>query len=431
MLLAAPAPALAAAAARPGWSQPFRMVAASSLDVSPPQAAFSSTGATALGFGLENLDRPGASSAFAADGASATSLGRPRRVTGAEQTLALAYSGKQLVLLVGTSPSGLDCCSAVAAVKAATSGAFGTPRTLVRGLIGTTTATLVTLPGRLLGAIATQRGVWVSQSGADGHFGPARQLTDSAVLAEALDATALGGNESAVAWAASSSDPTLPGATTLPGAQSIFLATGSVQRAPRSGTAVITVAPDHWIDELALAADGRVPTVAWVESWFDASGVYRSQLQVADLRGTVHALAISSAAELASGVMFAADTKGDQVLAWKGCTVAGTCVVRAALRNRGGGFTAPQLLGPADGSQVPAAAMGPGGQPVVGWIAHGHVLAAAGGAGARRLGAAKLVANTNYAADLSLAFNPLGQALATWTQGTLAQSVIGARYQTK
>ncbi len=349
-----------------------------SLDVIPPQATFSASGAAALGYGVQDIDNPGSSVAFAADGAAATRLGRPHQVSGAQRTLALAYNGSQLVLLVGASPHGLACCSSVDAVKASPGGGFGALRKVLDGLAGATVGRLVGLPGRLLGAIATERGVWVTQSGGDGHFGPARRLTGSDVLAEALDATTLAGNQSVVAWAAASGDLEAPGATTPPGARSIFIATGSVQHAPRASRAVIEVPADHWIDELALAANGSVPTVAWVESWYDATGDYHSQVEVADLGASVRPITVSSAAELASGIAFAADANGDQVLAWKSCTAAGTCVLNDALRGARGAFGAPQLLGGADASQVPAAAVGPGGQPLVTWIQQGHVLAAAG-----------------------------------------------------
>ena len=351
---------------------------------------------------------------------------------GAQRTLALAYDGATLVLLVGSSPRGLACCSSVDAVRAASGGGFGVPRRLLRGLTGATVARLVSLPGRLLGAVATERGVWVSQSGGDGHFGPARRLTGSDVLAEALDATTLAGNQSVVAWAAWTGNPKVPGATTPPGARSIVIATGSVQHAPRAPRPVITVPADHWIDELALAGNGRLPTVAWVESWYDAAGLYHSQLEVADVGASVRPIIVSLPGELASGIAFASDAKGDQVLAWKGCTVAGACVLHDALRGVRGPFGAPQLLGSADASQVPAAAVGPSGQ------AARRMDPAGPRARRRRPSAARVasvplevVSRTNFAADLSLAFSPLGQALATWTQGTVAQSVVGAVYQAK
>ena len=427
MLLAAPA----ASAATVGWGRPVRLVAPFSLDLIPPQAAFSTTGAAALGFGVQDVDNPGSSAAFAASGAGATRLGPPRRVRGAQRTLALAYQGTKLVTLVGSSPRGLACCSAVSAATAGAGGGFGALRKLLTGQVGLAVARLVSLPGRLLAAIATERGVWVSQSGGDGRFGPTRRLTGSDVLAEALDATTLVGNQSVVAWAATNGDPRVPGASTPPGARSILIARGSVQQAPRAPRAVITVPADHWIDELALAANGSTPTVVWIESWYDAAGRYQSQVQVADVGATVRPITVSLPGELASGIAFSADAKGDQLLAWKGCALAGTCVLRAALRPAGSAFGSPQLLGSADASQAPAAAVGPSGQPLVTWIQNGHVLGAAGRSGARRLDSPKVVSSTGFAADLSLTFSASGQALATWTQGTLAQSVIGAVYQTK
>ncbi len=47
---------------------------------------------------------------------------------------------------------------------------------------------------------------------------------------------------------------------------------------------------------------------------------------------------------------------------------------------------------------------------------------------ATRFGAPHTVSATNYATDLQIAFGPARTALATWTQGTLGQAVMGAVY---
>jgi hypothetical protein len=395
------------------------------------QAAFSSTGSVALGFGVQNIDSPASSVAFAANGASARRIGRPRQLQGAQQTLALGYDGSRLTLLVGSSPKGLACCSSVAAVQSAPKG-FGAPRTLVRNLSGATVAHLVALPGRMLGAVATERGVWVMQTGADGHFAPARRLTGDRVLPEALDLTVLAPSRSIVAWAAPTvAKPQAPGATTEAGARSIFTATGSTGGSPRGGRAVITVAADHWIDEVALAGGARVPTLAWTESWFDTLGAYHTQVEVEDLGKRARPLVLSPGAELASSIAFSSDSNGEQALTWKGCTPAGTCVLDAALRRARGRFSTPQQLGPTDASQAPASAVSPNGTALVGWIRDGHVLAAVAGRRASSFGHTHLVSPTGFAADLALTFGSQNQALTTWTQGTFAQSVMGAVYQAR
>ena len=47
---------------------------------------------------------------------------------------------------------------------------------------------------------------------------------------------------------------------------------------------------------------------------------------------------------------------------------------------------------------------------------------------AARFGAPHTVSATNYATELQIAFGPARTALATWTQGTLGQSVMSAAY---
>jgi hypothetical protein len=407
------------------------LLAPSPLDVVQPQSTFSASGAAAIGFGIENVDSASRSAAYAVTGASPSRLRRPLEIRGAQRTLALAFSGPTLVALVGSSARGHACCSSVDVAKTPGSGGFGAKRSLVGGLLGAPVASLVALPGRLLGAIATERGVWVSQTGRGGRFGAARRLTASTAVVQALDATPLAGAQSAVAWAASAADLGLPGASTPPGANTIFIATGSVQRAPRAARAVITVPSGHWIDELAVAANRRQPTVAWIESWYDSSGLYHSQVEFADVGRTALPVAVSAPDELASGIAFASDADGDQALVWKACTLLGTCALRDALRAAGGRFAPVQSVGPVDGSQAPAVAISPTGQTLVTWIEHGHVLGASAPRGAADLSAPHVVSATSYAADVSLAFGPRGQALATWTQGTLAQSVVGAVYTAK
>ena len=72
----------------------------------------------------------------------------------------------------------------------------------------------------------------------------------------------------------------------------------------------------------------------------------------------------------------------------------------------------------------------PTGEALVGWINRGHVLAAQARPGATRFGSRHTVSATNFAADLVLAFGPARQALAVWTQGTLAQTLTAAAFKT-
>src|SRR5262249_9411245 len=155
----------------------------------------------------------------------------------------------------------------------------------------------------------------------------------------------------------------------------IFVSTGSQKTAPRGARAVITVPSGHRIDELAVAGGRSWPTVAWIESWFDTAGVYHSQAFAADIRGAPPPRPLASPSELAAGLSFAADARGDQVLAWKGCTVLGACAVRAMLRSATGRFTGVAQLPPVDASQTPSVALSPKGLSLVMWVEQGHVAA--------------------------------------------------------
>jgi hypothetical protein len=417
--------ALAASPASAGWSRPFRLASPASLDVIPAEIAFSPSGAAAVGFGIQDVDHPASSIAFATVRPSGGGIGRPRQVPGAQEILGLAYEGTALNLLIGTAPRRMSCCSSVQAVRSVRGGGFGRARTIVSGLAGATAARLVALPGRLLAAIATGDGVWISQSVGEGRFPRPHRLTPAGALPETLDATSLPGGHSIVAWTASTSQSSAgePG--------TIFISRGSLLRAPRGRRVAITVSAGHRIDELAVVRGSAVPTVAWIESWFDSAGLYHSQAVIADLNRNIRLRPLSPTSELASGLAFAADARGDQALSWKACTSTGACVLRATLRPAHGRFTRLQQLGSVDASQTPAVAIAPTGEALLGWINQGHVLVAQAHPRARGFGSPQTVSATNFGADLALAFGPAREALAVWTQGTLAQSVTGSVFGTR
>ncbi len=419
---------MSAAAATPAsasaWGRPFQLAAPSSLDVIPTDIAFSTTGDAAVAFGAQDAEDPASSIAFATVRSPRGRLTGPRRIAGAQQVLGLTFLGRNLELLVGSSPRGQPCCSSVQTVSSAGSGAFGRPQKLVGGLAGATIARVVDVPGGLLAAIASERGVWVSQSLRGDRFPSAHRLTPSTALPQMLDAASVPGGQSIVAWTTQSQ-------ATAPGPRSIFISRGSVQRAPRGSQAEVTVPAAHWIDELALAPGPSAPAVAWIEDWYDTDGLLHSQAMVADLARIVRPRQLSPASELASGLAFAADGRGDQALSWKACTSAGDCTVRATLRPAHRRFAPVQQLSSVDASQTPAVTVAPTGEALLGWIQLGHVLVAPARAGAGRFGSPHTVSGTNFAADLALDFGRGGQALAAWTQGTLAQSVIGAIYRSR
>jgi hypothetical protein len=242
------------------------------------------------------------------------------------------------------------------------------------------------------------------------------------MLPESVDATSLSGGHSEVVWTAKTG-------LYAPGPRTISQARGSLSGGPSSSRAAITVPTGHRIDELGVGGRGTVATVAWVESWFDTIGLYHSQAYVADLTRRPSARPLSPAAELASGLSFAADARGAQVIAFRSCDAIGNCALRAALRRAGGGFGPAARLGAVDASQAPSAAEGSGGQALIGWIDQGHLRAATARPGASRFGGTRTVSNTGFGADLTTAFAPSGtQALAVWTQGTRSESVLGSFY---
>jgi hypothetical protein len=116
------------------------------------------------------------------------------------------------------------------------------------------------------------------------------------------------------------------------------------------------------------------------------------------------------------------------VLAWAGCTLQGSCSVRAVSRPAGGAFGVPLKLGSIDSSQAPEVTMSSTGGALVGWIDHGQVRVAAHDPRRSRFGSPVTIAGSTLASDLALAFGPKRNALAAWTQGDLAPELMGAAY---
>jgi hypothetical protein len=411
------------ALASPGWSSPFRLTAPSRVDLVPAQIAFSSTGATAIGYAAENADNPSSSSGYLLAGTTARPLGKPQQIRGVQRVLDLSYDGSKLELLVGTSPRGRSCCSSAQTVAVGPKGVLGRPHTLLRGLAGATIGALATISGRRLAAVATERGVWVSQSGPGERFGGSHRLTATSVQPAGLSLSTVSGG-TIVAWNARAAQP-------APGGWRIFVAQGSSRTRPRTARAAVIAAPDHWINELTLARRVGGATVAWVESWYDVMGAYHAQVMASDLGGTPRPFRVSSSTELASGLAFASNTRGDQAMAWKSCTSSGTCSLSAVVRRARHRFGVQQRLSLIDASQAPVLAVGRSGEALLAWIQDGHVVAARALAAGAPFGTERLVSRTNYAADLALAFGPNGQALAVWTQGTASQSLSGAVYSAR
>ena len=132
--------------------------------------------------------------------------------------------------------------------------------------------------GRMLAAIATERGVWVSQSAKSDQFGAQRRISSNGQVPVSMDAAWLGKDNSVVAWTAGSGNVT--GATTP---RQIFVAEGSSAGAPKGAHVAITVPSGHRIDQLSVARSANGATLAWIESWYDKRGAYHSQVEVADV----------------------------------------------------------------------------------------------------------------------------------------------------
>ena len=406
-----------AATARAAWTKPFQFAKPGTLDYVGPQLAFSAQGAAAAAFGIEDVDVPGSAQAYLSTRSGAGEIGGPRQIGGARQILALAYDGRPLELLAGSSPPGLDCCSAAEAIQVRPSGALGRPRQLVGGLAGQTLGQLLALAdGRMLAAVATGRGVWVSQSVSGNRFGAQRRISDRNAEPESLAAVWRGAERTTVAWTAGT------GIVGQAVARSIYVSSGDRSSAPRRQHTALTVAAAHRIDELGIARRGGSATLAWIESWYDRRGAYHSRVEAADVSARPRVRAISPADRVASGLTFAGDPAGDQGLAWESCTSQGACAAQAAGRPARGSFGAARTLGAIDPAQAPALAISPTGQVVVGWVRAGHPVASVG------FGAVRVLSSTAYADGLTVAYGPKRVALAAWSQGTLNPSIVGAAY---
>jgi hypothetical protein len=411
--LVAAGPALGA-----GWGRPFQFQSPGTLDALAPQLAFAPGGASTAAFGTFQVDVPGSAQAQYATRTTGGRVGSVRDVPGARRVLALTYAGPQLELLAGTSGRDKECCSAVEAIRVGSGGAPQRPRKIVGGLAGFTQGSLLTLAGgRMLAAIATERGVWVSQSATSDAFGAQHRISPNGQVPVSMDAAWLGKDNSVVAWTAGTGN--VIGATTP---RQIFVAGGSSAGAPTSAHVVITVPSGHRIDQLSVARSANGAALGWIESWYDGRGAYHSRVEVADVSAHPSVRALSPDGRIASGLTVVSDTAGDQGATWESCTTAGSCTVQGAGRAAGGSFSGAHTLGSIDPTQQPSLAISPGGQLIAGWAQGGHPMASVG------FGKPKVLSSTTFAYAVSVAYGPKHVALATWDQGTLNPSVVASAY---
>ena len=413
-----------AAPAEAAWQAPFRVAGPYSLDVQPMQAAFAAGGQTGLGFNVFNEDRAVTSQGYAAISGKNGRPGSPVRVPDTQEVLDLVFDGTDLNLLIGTSPALRPCCSSARLVKIA-GGKPQRSRLIFPRLTGATVGQLVALPGnRLLSSVATAQAVWTELTGNKGRPAPARLLTPKTAAPQTLGATVLRGNRTVLAWTAAAGPP----APSTAGPAGIMVADGTATSAPRRAHLAVKMSKGRQVDELALGRGSSSGTVAWIESWNDSAGFLHSEPVVADLGGRVHARTFELPGLIASGLSFATDPSGAQVLAWKACDLGGSCRVETSVKDAGGRFSAPISLGRIDPAATPAAAVSSKGVGLVGWIFGGRVLAAARGRRAPRFAPTRVVSPTTSAMDLTLGFGPSG-ALAGWSEGTFTETVMGALFK--
>ena len=415
VLLIGAGPALGA-----GWGKPFALQKPGTLDAIAPQLAFAPGGAAAAGFGTEQVDIPGTAQAQYVTRTAGGHVGPVRNLRGARQILAMSYDGPQLELLAGVS----------ARKPGLLQRRRGGPRR--RGRRRPTAAAagrrtspaspqgrLLTLAGgRMLAAVATERGIWVSQSARSNRFARDRRVSPNGQVPESMDAAWLGGADSIVAWTA--------GKGSITGAinpRQIYVATGSGSGGPKRSKIAVTVPAGHRIDQIAVARHGSGATLAWIESWYGRRGAYQSRVEVSDLGASASPRALSPAGRIASGLSLVSDASGDQGIVWESCTTNGACTVQGSGRPAGGSFSALRTLGAIDSSQTPSLAISPSGQLLVGWPRGGHPLASVG------FRKATVLSRTTYAYAVTVAYGPRRQALEAWDQGTLNPSVAASAYR--
>jgi hypothetical protein len=409
-----------------GWTRPAQIATPTAIEVLGAQTAASSGGAAAVSFNEVNVDAQATAGGFVASASPHGGFGAARAVPGAQEVLAIAYSGPTLDLLTAAGPPGQPCCSAVQVIRR------GVPQTLVRGVGGGATGQLVPLAnGRMLAVIAGPQRLWATEAPRAGGFGALRGLTRAGVAPAALAATGTPGGGASLAWTQGSGSSVI-GASAGPGAT------------PSRPRVLVTRPGGHTIDGVQLVSGPSGLTLAWTESFTDAAGVYHAQAYAADLTGAMRPRrirALSGASEAVSGLTLAGDGNGDEVAAWDACPGGSdACVVQSAVRLQAPARSRPRparrrppsrwfgpvrSLGAIDAGQSPEATMAPDRASLLGWIAGGRVVLAGMLPSAGGFGAAAPMSG-GLAANLALGFGATGEAVATWTEGTFSTGVFAS-----
>ena len=405
-----------------GWGRPFALARPVAADLADPLVAFDARGSAAISYDAFDEDDPALASAYAlAQAASGGGLGPARRLPAVQQVLGLAFAGATPELLTGSSPPGLACCSSAEVEQLSAGGAVVARSRPLDGLAGASEGQLLELPGGRLAIVADQRGVWVMRAAGRGRYSAPSRLAGVATDIGAVAGTALSGPAGAVSWSA-----TAPGSSAS--GPRIYLASASARTAPGRPRVAIALPGADSVDGLSIGSRGRVPTLAWVASWFDSRDGYHSRVFVADAVGRrPAAVALSPPGAQASSVSLAADRDGAQVITWRECATASVCTAQAALRPAGGRWGPVRTLGSLDATDAPVTAESSAGAALVGWVSHGRVLAAEAAAGARTFDRARRLSGAGTASNPALAFAPDGDALAVWTQGLATETAVAAR----
>jgi hypothetical protein len=420
-----------------------KLVAPVDADLLPPTIAISPTGSVAIGYGVTSENAPQDASAeliagtVRQRGALGARLGKPEQVPSAQRVLAVGTLGGQLELLTGDgdggsltgdpAATGVQCCTEMDAQGRIAGGLYTAGQALVSGLDGGGSATLVPEPSGALAILASGNGIWTAYgSNHKASFGATSQLAAFSGQPPAVAAGTLAGGRALIVW----TEPrtALNVATKR---QSVYYAVAPAGGAPGSRRLAFTVPAGYSVSQVAAARQGGVASIAWVESWFDITGRYHSQVYAADLHGrrAVATHAISPVGEIATQLSFAGGTSGPELLTWQACTPrATTCTAQAALRPRGAAWRRAVRLGAIGPSDAPVAAMTSRGTALVGWVDAGGVKLASAPAGTTRFSARRLDRSTT-AAHLTLATGPRGDAAAVWTDGLARQSLRAAFYR--
>ncbi len=247
------------------------------------------------------------------------------------------------------------------------------PQTLVGGLAGATLgSSSSSADGRLLAAVATERGVWVAAVEPRVASAAAPPDRSGQVAAGA------GRRRGSAARARSSPGPRPAAAGAADPRASI--SPPARRRRPAPPTTLSSVPPGTRSTSSRSSAGARAPTAAWIESWFDCGGSTTRRSGPPTSAAAASPVAVL-AVRAASGLALAADAAGDQAVALRSLhDRRQPARAHAALRRR----AALRLA-----SRARPDRLHPGARPsrsgraavVVGWVEGGPVLAAAAGPG--------------------------------------------------